>query len=74
MLEAKGFECNVLIRIGSIGKRIEEEIENNDYDSIVLIKRKTLKGSIEKNHIESIRKTLSKYPGKLMVVRRISRG
>lgn len=73
MLNSKGFECNMLVRIGSISKRIEEEMENNEYDSIVLIKRKTVKGNIEKDRIESIRKTLAKYPGKLMVVRRISR-
>ena len=72
-LENKGYTCNPLVRIGSMRKCIEEEMENNDYDSVVLIRRKTMKGDLEKDREESILKILSKYPGKLMVVRRSGR-
>ncbi len=72
MLEAKDYKCNVLVRIGSLREKIELEVESVDYDAIALIKRKSAKSEVEKEHDKSITQILSKYPGKIMVVRRLS--
>ena len=71
-LESKGYRCVTKAKIGSLKNNVEEEIETIDYDAIVLIKRKTTKRDVEKEHMESLLRIISEYPGKLMVVRRIS--
>ncbi len=72
-LESKGYKCNNRVKIGSLKNNLEEEVETYDYDAIVLIKRKAVKRDVEKERIESLLRIVSKYPGKMMVVRRVSR-
>lgn len=72
MLEGKDYKCNVLVRIGSLREKIEQEVESVDYDAIALVKRKSTKSEVEKEYDKSITQILSKYPGKIMVVRRLS--
>jgi len=68
-LASEGFEAAAQVEIGSIRSIVEREMESRDNDVIVLIKRKTLKGHLEKRE-DSVYAAASKYPGKLMVVRR----
>jgi hypothetical protein len=44
-------------------------MESSDNDVVVLIKRKTLKGHLEKRE-DSAYAIASRYPGKVMIVRR----
>jgi hypothetical protein len=48
---------------------VEREMESEDNDVVVLIKRKTLKGNLEKRE-DTAYAVASKYSGKLMIVRR----
>lgn len=66
-----GFKCQVRVAIGPIFEVLRQEAESEANDAIVLIKRKAVKGDVEKERIDSAYAVLSKYPGKLMVVRRV---
>jgi len=68
-LASEGFETMARAEIGSTKAIVEREIESPENDVIVLIKRKTLKGHLERRE-DSAYAVASKYPGKLMVVRR----
>jgi APA family basic amino acid/polyamine antiporter len=68
-LGSEGFDVVSQVEIGSTTSIIEREMESRDNDLIVLIKRKTLKGHLEKRE-DTAYAIASKYPGKLMVVRR----
>jgi len=68
-LASEGFEVMSHVEIGSTRSIVEREIESRDNDLIVLIKRKTLKGHLEKRE-DTAYAVASRYPGKLMVVRR----
>ena len=68
-LGSEGFDVVSQVEIGSTTSIIEREMESSDNDLIVLIKRKTLKGHLEKRE-DTAYAIASKYPGKLMVVRR----
>ena len=70
-LKSEGFDCKAKVEIGSIEEIIKHEAESLSNDLIILIKRKTLKGHLEKEQERHIYALLSKYPGKIMVVRRI---
>jgi APA family basic amino acid/polyamine antiporter len=70
-LKAAGFRCRVRTAIGPLIEVLRQEAESEANDSIVLIKRKAVKGDVEKERIDSAYSVLSRYPGKLMVVRRV---
>jgi len=68
-LGSEGFEVLAHVEIGSTRSIVEREIESRDNDVVVLIKRKTLKWHLEKRE-DTAYAVASRYPGKLMVVRR----
>lgn len=68
-LGSEGFEVVSHVEIGSTRSIVEREMESRDNDLIVLIKRKTLKGHLEKRE-DTAYAVASRYPGRLMVVRR----
>lgn len=68
-LSSDGFEVLAQAEIGSTKSIVEREMESKDNDVVVLIKRKTLKGHLEKRE-DTAYAIASNYPGKLMVVRR----
>ncbi|MBS7645251.1 MAG: amino acid permease [Candidatus Bathyarchaeia archaeon] len=65
-----GYECSVKVEVGPQLKIIELEASSDANDLIVLIRRRTLKGHLVKIREKSIQSLISRYPGKLMVVRR----
>jgi APA family basic amino acid/polyamine antiporter len=68
-LSSEGFDVASRVEIGSTRSIVEREMESSDNDVVVLIKRKTLKGHLEKRE-DSAYAIASRYPGKVMVVRR----
>lgn len=68
-LGSEGFDAVSRVEIGSTRSIVEREMESIDNDVVVLIKRKTLKGHLEKRE-DSAYAIASRYPGKVMVVRR----
>jgi hypothetical protein len=68
-LGSEGFEVVSEAEIGSTRSIVEREMESKDSDVVVLIKRKTLKGNLEKRE-DTAYAIASRYPGKLMIVRR----
>ncbi|MEM2896770.1 MAG: APC family permease [Candidatus Bathyarchaeia archaeon] len=70
-LKSEGFDCRVKIEVGPSEEIIEHEAESPSNDLIILIKRKTLKGDLEKEREKHVYAMISKYPGKIMVVRRV---
>ena len=70
-LRDAGFKCQARVAVGSLFEVLRQEAESEANDVIVLIKRKAAKGDVEKERIDSAYAALSRYPGKLMVVRRV---
>ncbi len=70
-LRQEGFKCQVRVAVGPLFEILREEAESEANDALLLIKRKTVKGDVEKERMDSAYAVLSKYPGKLMVVRRV---
>ena len=70
MLRSLGYEVSVRVEVGPQVKVVESEASSDRNDLIVLIRRRTLKGHLLKVREKSIQSLISKYPGKLMVVRR----
>jgi APA family basic amino acid/polyamine antiporter len=68
-LASEGYEVVSQAEIGSTKSIVEREMESRDNDLIVLIRRKTLKGHLEKRE-DTAYAIASRYPGKLMIVRR----
>ena len=71
LLRTAGFKCKVKVEIGPLLDVLRKEAESDENDAIILLKRKAAKGDVEKERIDSAYSILSKYPGKLMVVRRV---
>jgi APA family basic amino acid/polyamine antiporter len=69
-LRSIGYEATPRVEIGSFREILDEEARADRNDVIVLIKRRTLRGHIEKERSDSALAVLSKYPGKIMIVRR----
>ncbi len=69
-LRSLGYETSPRVAIGSFAQIVNEEAAADKNDVIVIIRRKTLKGHIEKERMDSAMTVLSKYPGKVMIVRR----
>jgi APA family basic amino acid/polyamine antiporter len=70
-LRVEGFKCQVRVEVGPLLEVLRQEAESETNDALILIKRKAAKGDVEKERIDSVYSILSKYPGKLMVVRRL---
>jgi len=70
-LRSRGYDSRVRVEVGPTEKILKLEAESDENDMIVLIKRKTLKSDIEKERMDSVHAIVSRYPGKLMVVRRV---
>ncbi|WEU40087.1 MAG: APC family permease [Candidatus Odinarchaeum yellowstonii] len=70
-LQKIGYQVDVKIRIGSFNSIIISELESEDNDTVVFIKRKLFKKDFKKDFDEStILYVTSRYPGKVMVLRR----
>ncbi len=70
-LQKLGYQVNVKIRIGSLNSIIISELESEDNDILVFVKRKLFKKDFKKDFDDStILYVTSKYPGKVMVLRR----
>ena len=65
-----GFEVTTRVEIGSYDQMVDREAADDKTDLLVLIRRRTLKRRIEKEREDSAMAILSKYPGKIMIVRR----
>lgn len=70
-LRSRGYDSRVRVEVGPTEKILKLEAESDVNDMIVLIKRKTLKSDIEKERMDSVHAIVSRYPGKLMVIRRL---
>ncbi len=70
-LQKAGFEAEARTKVGSLEGILEAEAESKDNDLIVIIKRKTIRGDLEKRRIDSAYAVASRFPGKVMVVRRV---
>lgn len=71
VLQRKGYNCSARVEVGSYEKVLGYEAELPGNDLIVLIKRRTLRGGVEREHPQSVHAIASRYPGKLLVIRRI---
>jgi APA family basic amino acid/polyamine antiporter len=69
-LRSAGYDASSRVEIGHFDAILHEEAESDRNDVLVLIKRRTLRGHIEKKREDSTLAVLSKYPGKVMIVRR----
>ncbi len=69
-LRSVGYEASPRVEIGSFSRILDEEAKSDRNDVMVLLKRRTLRGHIEKERRNSTLAVLSKYPGKIMIVRR----
>jgi len=69
-LRSVGYEATPRVEIGPFIHVLDEEAASDRNDALVLIRRKALKGHIEKEREDTALAVLSKYPGKIMVVRR----
>ncbi|MEM2110170.1 MAG: hypothetical protein QW327_06805, partial [Candidatus Odinarchaeota archaeon] len=70
-LQKLGYETNVKLKTGSFNSILISELESEDNDAVVFIKRKLFKKDFKKDFDEStILYVTSKYPGKVMVLRR----
>jgi basic amino acid/polyamine antiporter, APA family len=64
-LHSLGYEISPRVAIGSFAQIVNEEAASDKNDVVVLIRRRTMRG-----HIEKVMAVLSKYPGKVMIARR----
>jgi hypothetical protein len=71
-LRSIGYEAVPRVEIGNFIEVVDEEAKADRNDVIVLVRRKTVKGHVEKEREDSALAVLSKYPGKVMMVRRTS--
>jgi APA family basic amino acid/polyamine antiporter len=69
-LRSMGYEASPKVEIGTYEEIVDQEAAADRNDLVVLIRRKALKGHIEKEREDSAVAVLSKYPGKIMIVRR----
>lgn len=69
-LRSKGYEASQKVEIGNYEEIVDHEAASDRNDLVVLIRRKSLKGHVEKEREDSAAAVLSKYPGKIMIVRR----
>ncbi|MHA1410449.1 MAG: amino acid permease [Candidatus Odinarchaeia archaeon] len=67
-LRKAGYECTYKVAIGVYDSVIEDELESDDVDTLVFIKRKTFKKGFKKE--DRVLSIISKHPGKVMVLRR----
>jgi len=72
-LRAEGFACESRVEVGSRNMVLEKELESDRNDAVVLIKRRTMRGDVEREREDTIRAIVSKYPGKMMVARRVEK-
>lgn len=69
-LKSIGYEASPRVEIGPFIHVLDKEATSDRNDVLVLIRRKALKGHIEKEREDTALAVLSKYPGKIMIVRR----
>lgn len=65
-----GYDVATRVEIGSYDQMVDQEGADDKNDLLVLIRRRTLKRRFEKEREDSTIAILSKYPGKIMIVRR----
>jgi uncharacterized protein with PIN domain len=69
-LRSIGYDAVPRVEIGNFIEVVEEEAKADRNDVIVLVRRETVKRHVEKDREDSALAVLSKYPGKVMIVRR----
>jgi APA family basic amino acid/polyamine antiporter len=69
-LRSIGYDALPRVEIGNFIEVVEEEAKADRNDVIVLVRRETVKRHVEKDREDSALAVLSKYPGKVMIVRR----
>jgi len=67
-----GYEADYEVEVGDFEKIVGERIERGDVDFIAYIVRGFEKASFEKGIDEKVRSVMEKYPGKIMLLKRIS--
>jgi len=70
-LRSEGYVCEARAEIGSSKTILTRELESDRNDVVVLIKRRTMRGDIERGREDAVQAIISKYPGKIMVTRRM---
>ena len=69
-LRSLHYDVSSKVEVGPFAQIVDSEAANDKNDLIVLIRRMTLRGHMEKEREDSAMAVLSKYPGKAMIVRR----
>ena len=69
-LRSMGYEATPRVEIGPRTEILDREAGSDRNDLILLLKRKTIRRNIEKESDDSVMAILSKYPGKVMIIRR----
>lgn len=69
-LRTLGYEVAPRVEVGPFVEILDEEASAEKTDTILLLKRKTIRRHIEKEREDSALAILSKYPGKVMIARR----
>ncbi|MGQ9639333.1 MAG: APC family permease [Candidatus Bathyarchaeia archaeon] len=70
-LRSEGFICDPRVEIGPYKTILTRELESDRNDAVVLIKRRMMRSDIEREREDAIQAVISKYPGKMMVARRM---
>lgn len=73
-LKSKGFAVATRVETDTVERIAEREANSPDNDLILLLKRGGHKADISKGKMEGLYEVLSRYPGKLMVIRRREHG
>ena len=71
-LQAMGYEASYEVAIGDFEKAVEARLEKGDIDFIAYIVRGFDKASFEKGKDEKIRSIMQRYPGKIMLLKRVA--
>lgn len=69
-LRSMGYEASTRVEIGPFNEIVDQEAAADKNDVIVPIRRRTLKSRFDEEREDSIMAILSKYPGKVMILRR----
>jgi len=71
-LQAMGYEASYEVAIGDFEKAVGARLEEGDIDFIAYIVRGFDKASFEKGKDEKIRSIMQRYPGKVMLLKRVA--
>ncbi len=72
MLRRRGYQVDARVYVGDLEKVVEAQLEKGRLDFIAVIRRFTGKARVERAGEDGLLKIISKYPGRVMVLRRVS--